>query len=476
MNTPESAATGNFSQGMNKRYSMNMTEGPLTGKIVKFALPLVATYLLQHAFHVADIIVIGNFAADKAVSLKSIGTTGDLNAMMLNLIWGVSVGANVVVAQSYGSGDRKSLVHAVHTSLALALALGAAVSVLGLVFAPQLLTLINADGIVLEKATLYWRICFAGVPFMLVYSYCSAVLRALGDTRRPLIFLTISGIVNVVLNVILVTVVKLDVAGVALATAFSQVLSAFLVLRVMMASDGPERVMLNHIRFYWPQVRRMLHIGIPAGLQGMCFSFSNVIIMSAINKLEHSAGAGNIAACQIEGVMYVIVIAMYQTAMAFAGQNYGAKKYDRARRSTLLSGGLLTAVVVLLSTIDLVWARELLGFITPERSVANQALQRLSLTLPSYFLLGWMDVLTGGLRGIGVSVKPALVTVLGVCGFRIVWVKATFPLEQFHSLWGLFISYPISWALVTLINGGLFFYLVSRLIRKQRAAELIEEP
>lgn len=453
------------------RYNINMCEGPLTGKIVKFALPLVATYLLQHAFHVADIVVIGNFAADKAVSLKSIGTTGDLNAMMLNLIWGVSVGANVVVAQCYGSGDRKSLVHAVHTSLALALLLGVMVSVLGLVFAPQLLTLINAEGEVLQKATLYWRICFAGVPFMLVYSYCSAVLRALGDTRRPLFFLTISGVVNVVLNIIFVTVVKLDVAGVALATAFSQVLSAVLVLSVMIRSEGPERIMLAHVRFYWPQVKKMLHIGIPAGLQGMCFSFSNVIIMSAINRLEHSAGAGNIAACQIEGVMYVIVIAMYQTAMAFSGQNYGAKKYDRARRSTLLSAGLLTVVVVLLSTIDLVWGRELLGVITPDRAVADQALARLSLTLPSYFLLGWMDVFTGGLRGIGVSVKPAFVTVLGVCGFRIAWVETTFPMERFHSLWGLFVSYPISWGLVALLNGGLFLYLISRLIKKQRAAE-----
>ena len=453
---------------MNRSYNMNMCEGPLTGKIVRFALPLVATYILQHAFHVADMVVIGNFAADKAVSLKSIGTTGDLNAMMLNLIWGVSVGANVVVAQCYGSGDRKSLVHAVHSSLALALALGATVSALGLVFAPRLLALINARDEVLEKGTLYWRICFCGVPFMLVYNYCSAVLRALGDTRRPLVFLSISGIANVVLNIVFVTAFKMDVAGVALATAFSQLLSAILVLRVMTTSNGPERIMLSHVRFYWPQVWRMLHIGIPAGLQGMCFSFSNVIIMSAINQLEHSAGAGNLAACQIEGVMYVIVIAMYQTAMAFSGQNYGAGKYDRARKSTLLSAGLLTAVVVVLSTIDLVWGRQLLGVITPDRAVADQALERLSLTLPSYFLLGWMDVLTGGLRGIGVSVKPALVTVLGVCGFRIVWVGTTFPMERFHSLWGLFISYPISWGLVVLINGGLFFYLISRLIAKQR--------
>ena len=450
---------------------MNMCEGPLTGKIVKFALPLVATYLLQHAFHVADMIVIGHFAANRAVSLAAIGTTGDLNAMMLNLIWGVSVGANVVVAQCYGSGDRKSLVHAVHTSLALALAFGAAVGVLGLIFAPRLLTTINASGEVLRRGTLYWRICFCGAPFMLVYSYCSAVLRALGDTRRPLIFLTISGVVNVVLNIVLVTVAKLDVAGVALATAFSQLLSAFLVLRVMTGSDGPERIMLSHVRFYWPQVKRMLHIGIPAGLQGMCFSFSNVIIMSAINQLGHYAVAGNTAACQIEGVMYVIVIAMYQTAMAFAGQNYGARKYDRARNSTLVSAGLLTVVVVTLSAIDLIWERQLIGIITPDGEVAKQAMTRLCLTLPSYFLLGWMDVLTGGLRGIGVSVKPALATVLSVCVFRIVWVKTAFPLERFHSLFGLFISYPISWALVVLLNGVLFFYLISRLIRRQRAGE-----
>ena len=236
-----------------------------------------------------------------------------------------------------------------------------------------------------------------------------------------MIFLTISGVVNVVLNIIFVTVVELDVAGVVLATAFSQLLSAVMVLRVMMRSDGPERIMPSHVRFYWPQVKRMLHIGIPAGLQGMCFSLSNVIIMSAINQLGHFAVAGNVAACQLEGVMYVIVIAMYQTAMAFSGQNYGAKKYDRVLRSTLLSAGLLTVVVVLLSTIDLVFGRQLIGVITPDRAVGDQALSRLYLTLPSYFLLGWMDVATGGLRGIGVSVKPAFVTVLGVCGFRIVW-------------------------------------------------------
>lgn len=447
---------------------MNMCEGPLTGKIVKFALPLVATYLLQHAFHVADMIVIGRFAPS-AESLAGIGTTGDLNALMLNLIWGVSVGANVVVAQCYGSGDRKSLVHAVHTSLALALALGAAVCVLGLVFAPKLLMMINARDEVLRKGTLYWRICLCGVPFMLIYNYCSAVLRALGDTRRPLIFLTISGAVNVVLNIVFVTMLHMDVAGVALATAFSQLLTAGLILFVMTTSDGPERIMLSHVRFYWPQVKRMLHIGIPAGLQGMCFSLSNVIIMSAINTLGPLAVAGNTAACQIEGVMYVIVIAMYQTAMSFAGQNYGAQKYDRARNSTLISGVLLMIVVMTLSTIGLVFGRQLIGIIRPERAVIDQAMSRMILTLPTYFLLGWMDVATGGLRGIGVSVKPALVTVLSVCIFRIVWVEMAFPLERFHSLWGLLISYPISWGLVVLFNGGLFLVLVSRLLRKRRA-------
>ena len=393
---------------------------------------------------------------------------------MLNLIWGVSVGANVVVAQCYGSGDRKSLVHAVHTSLALALLFGLTVCVLGLIFAPVLLDLINARGEVFRKGTLYWRICLCGAPFMLIYNYCSAVLRALGDTRRPLLFLTISGVVNVVLNIVFVTCFRMDVAGVALATALSQLLTAGLILFVMTTSDGPERIMLSHVRFYRPQVKRMLHIGIPAGLQGMCFSLSNVIIMSAINTLGPLAVAGNTVACQLEGVMYVIVIAMYQTAMAFSGQNYGAGKYDRVRRSTLIVAGLLTLVVAVLSTFDLVCGRQLVGIIRPERAVIDQAMSRLILTLPTYFLLGWMDVATGGLRGIGVSVKPALTTVLGVCVFRIIWVKTAFPLECFHSLWGLLISYPVSWALVVSINGGLFFYLVSRMMKRRRAEEALE--
>ena len=458
---------------MNSRiYSVNMCEGPLAGKIVRYAIPLAATYLLQHAFHVADMIVIGHFGS--SVSLAGIGTTGDLNALMLNLIWGVSVGANVVVAQCYGAKDRKSLIHAVHTSLALALFFGATVCVLGVTFAPYLLRMINARGEVLAKGTLYWRICLCGAPFMLIYSYCCAVLRALGDTRRPLIFLSISGVVNVVLNIVFVTAVKLDVAGVALATALSQMLSATMVLLVMLRSTGPERIMPKHVRFYWPQVKRMLRIGVPAGLQGMCFSISNVIIMSAINQLEHHATAGNTAACQLEGAMYVIVIAMYQTAMSFSGQNYGARKYRRVRRSVLLCAGLLTAAVVTMSSVFLIFGRQILGVITPDTVVAEQALERLGWTLPAYFLLGLMDVSTGGLRGIGVSFKPAIATVLGVCGFRVIWVKTTFPLERFHSLAGLFISYPISWGLVVLINGAMFTIMISRLIRGRQTTDAAE--
>ena len=456
------------------RYNMDMCEGALTGKIVRYAIPLVATYLLQHAFHVADMVVIGRFAANKAVSLAAIGTTGDLNALMLNLIWGVSIGANVVVAQSYGAKDRKSLIHAVHSSLALALLFGIALCVLGVTFSRSFLAGINASGEVLDKGALYWRICLCGAPFMLIYNYCCSVLRALGDTRRPLIFLSISGVVNVVLNVVFVTAVKLDVAGVALATALSQVLSAILVLLVMVRSEGPERIMLKHVRFYWPQVKRMLLIGVPAGLQGMCFSISNVIIMAAINTLGPAATAGNLLACQIEGVMYVIQLAMYQTAMAFAGQNYGARKYDRVLRSVLISAMLMCAVIVTLSIFDLVFGRQLLGIITPHPEVVEQALGRLYMTLPGYFLLGLMDVSTGGLRGIGVSVRPAVVMFLGACGFRIVWVRTTFPLERFHSLWGLLVSYPISWAIVVLINGGMFIYIVSRLMKKQRAAQTAE--
>jgi putative MATE family efflux protein len=455
---------------MNKSYNMDMCEGPLTGKIVRYALPLVATYLLQHAFHLADIIVIGQFA-ETSESLAAIGTTGDLNCLILNLIWGVSIGANVVVAQCYGAKDRRSLVHAVHTSLALALLFGALVCVAGVAFAPHMLAGINAEGEVLRKATLYWRICLFGAPFMLIYNYCCSVLRALGDTRRPLVFLSVSGVANVVLNVVFVTVFKMDVAGVALATALSQLLSAALVLRVMVESAGPEKIMLRHVRFYWPEVRRMLHIGVPAGIQGAFFSISNVIIMAAINTLGHEATAGNVAACQIEGVIYVIVIAMYQTAMAFSGQNYGAKKYERVRRSVLICAWQLTLVCLVLSAIGIVFGEQLLGFITPDRKVVAQAETRLYLTLSSYFLLGFMDIATGGLRGIGRSVFPAAVSLLGACVFRIIWVETAFERPAFHSLRGLLISYPISWGAVSLVNGGMFFLVIHLLIRKRRRAE-----
>ncbi|MBQ6352240.1 MAG: polysaccharide biosynthesis C-terminal domain-containing protein, partial [Lentisphaeria bacterium] len=323
---------------------------------------------------------------------------------------------------------------------------------------------IDVPSEVIDRSVLYWRICLCGTPFMLIYNYSCSVLRALGDTRRPLFLLTVAGVVNVVLNLVFVIVFRMDVAGVALATALSQVLSGVLVLRIMVRATGAEKVMFRHIRFYWPQVKRMLHIGIPAGLQGACFSISNVLIQQSINSIGAYAMAGNVVCCQIEGALYVLVIAVYQTAMSFSGQNYGAKRYDRSRRSVLICLGLICSFTAAVGWLSLGFGRELLGLIQPDQLVIDQAMERLRLTMSTYFLLGAMDVFTGGLRGIGRSVLPLVVSLLGACVYRIIWIWTVFP--RCRTLGSLLWSYPISWFLVTAVNGALFFIIVNRLIAR----------
>ena len=445
---------------MSRIHNIDMTEGPLLGKILRYMLPLTATYMMQHLFHFADIAVIGRFASHE--SMAAIGTTGDLNVLMLNLIWGIATGANVVVAQCYGAGDRKALTHAVHSAMALAFTLGTLVFFLGMVFAPALLRWIDVPAGVIDKSCLYWRICFVGTPFMLLYNYACAVLRALGDTRRPLYLLTLGGVVNVLLNLVFVIFFHLDVAGVALATALSQMLSGGLMLRLMLRSTGPERVMLRHVRFYWPQVRRMLYIGIPSGLNGTCWTFPNVLIQRAINSLGAYAMAGSIVSCQLEGVLYVIVIAVYQTAMSFAGQNYGAKRYDRVRRSILICLGVICSINAVGGWLSIVWGRELLRMIKPDALVVEQAMVRLRITMSAYFVLGAMDTFTGGLRGMGRSISPLVVTLLGACVYRIVWIWTVFP--RYRTLGSLLVTYPAAWFFIAAVNGTMFFIIVKRLI------------
>ena len=444
---------------MSRDHTVDMTEGPLFGKIVRYVLPLVATYLLQHLFHFADIVVIGRFASHE--SMAAIGTTGDLNILMLNLIWGISTGANVVVAQSYGAGDRKSLTHAVHSAMALAFFFGMLVFVLGMIFAPAMLRGIDVPDEVIDRSCVYWRICFVGTPFMLVYNYACSVLRALGDTRRPLYLLTLGGVVNVLLNLLFVIVFRMDVAGVALATALSQLLSGVLMLRLMLVSTGPERIIPRHVRFYWPQVRRMLYIGIPSGLQGSCWTIPNVLMQRAINSLGAYAMAGSIVSCQLEGVLYVIVIAMYQTAMSFAGQNYGAKRYDRVRRCVLICLGVICSINAG-GWLCIAFGRGLLRMIKPDELVVEQGFERLRILMSTYFILGAMDIFSGGMRGIGRSISPLVVTVLGAFVYRIIWIWTVFP--RYRTLESLLLTYPISWTFIATVNGTMFFFIIKRLI------------
>ncbi len=439
-----------------------MLQGPLLKNIILYTIPIILTSLLQLLFNAADLVIVGRFCG--SVCVAAVGATGAITNLIVNLFVGLSVGSGVSVAHAMGGREEETAHRTVHTTLPLALVSGVALTVIGVFLAKPLLHLMGTPDDVLPLSAKYMQIYFAGMTFSMVYNFCASILRAVGDTRSPLIYLSLAGVINVGLNVVFVTVLGMDVDGVALATIISQAVSAFLVVRAMMRRTDACRLDLRKMRFYRPQVLKILRIGLPAGIQGSLFSISNVLIQSSINSFGSVFMSGSAAAGNIEGFVYVVMNAFHQTAVNFIGQNMGARKYNRIRMifweclSCVMIAGVVVGVAFYCAA---PWLLSI--YITDSLEAIQYGIMRMGYLCLPYFLCGLMDVASGALRGLGASLEPMLVTVLGVCGFRIGWIYTIFQIPEYHTPECLFLSYPISW----LLTYAVLFIAFLRVFKKQ---------
>ncbi|WP_207732847.1 MULTISPECIES: MATE family efflux transporter [Erysipelotrichaceae] len=441
---------------MKRSYEMDMCHGPLFSKIIMFAIPLILSGVLQLLFNAADIVVVGRFTGSHA--LAAVGSTSSLINLLVNLFIGVSVGANVLLGKFCGAQDYKNASETVHTAIYIAIWGGVIMIFAGLILARPLLELMGTPMDVIDLSVLYMRIYFIGMPAFMIYNFGAAILRAVGDTKRPLYFLTVAGVVNVLFNLLFVIVFKMGVAGVALATIISETISAGLIILSLMQSDGILRLHLKEMKFHKDKVAGMLKIGLPAGLQGMIFNISNVLIQSSVNSFGSVVMAGNTAASNIEGFVYTSMNAIYQTSLSFTSQNMGAKQYHRIDKILLQCLGVVTAVGLVLGVGAFLCGHTLLGIYSSSEDVITHGISRLSVVSASYFLCGIMDVMVGSLRGMGYSIMPMLVSLTGACLFRVIWIFTIFQME--HTLFSLYISYPISWILT--FSAHVICYLVVR--------------
>ena len=444
-----------------KKYEMDMCSGSILKKMLLFSLPLMCSSILQLLFNAADIIVVGNFAGDN--SLAAVGANTALINLMVNFFMGFSVGANVLVAGYYGAKREEDLSKTIHTAIMLSIYSGIILTAVGVLFARQLIIMMQTPEEVVELASVYLRIYFCGMTATMLYNFGSAILRAIGDTKRPLYYLMFSGIINVVLNLIFVIPLKMDVAGVALATVISQCISAFLVIRCMIKEKGSIHLDVKKLGIDRDKFLRILQIGLPASFQGIVFSLSNVVIQSSVNSFGKIAVAGNSAAANIEGFVYVAMNAFHQSAISFTSQNIGAAKYERVNRILYTAEGCVIVVGLLLGNLASLLGRPLLGLYTSSTEVINSGLKRLNVICSTYALCGMMDVIVGSLRGMGYSVVPMIVSLIGACGLRLVWIFTGFQMEPFHSLTGLYITYPVSWFITFAAHSVCFI-----VIRKKR--------
>ena len=425
-----------------RRYDIDMLNGPVLPKLLSFALPLMLSSMLQLTFNAADVIVVGRFEGDAA--LAAVGANGALINLLVNLFLGLSVGANVVVAQCCGAGDYRQTSEAVHTSIALSLVGGVLVGAVGFLFSGFFLGLMSTPEEVLPLATSYMRIYFLGMPANMLYNFGAAILRAIGDTRRPLTYLTLAGVVNVALNLLFVIAFGMGVSGVALATIISQLISAALVTLCLIRTDGAIHLDVRRIRLYADKVWRIAKVGLPAGLQGMVFSLSNVLIQSTVNSFGKSVVAGNTTASNLEGYIYVAMNSIYQAAITFTGQNVGARRYERIGRVARDSLMVVFAIGAAMGGLLMLFKRQLFGIYTSDEAVMAAAAMRTAIIAPTYFLCGMMDTTVGLLRGMGSSILPMVVSIVGVCVLRVVWILTIFRADP--TLTMLYVSYPISWA------------------------------
>lgn len=435
---------------MSSKNQINMTEGAIFGKLIQFSVPLILSSLLQLIFNAADIIVVGRFAGDN--SLAAVGSTGSLINLLINLFMGLSVGTNVVAAHYFGAGRSKDLQDTVHTSILLSIYSGIILTVVGVIGSKYILILMQAPTEVLNLATLYLKIYFGGITATMIYNFGSAILRAKGDTKRPLYILFTAGVMNLILNLIFVICFKMDVAGVAWATVISQCFSAACVIIILIRETDDFHLNLKKLHINSHIFTKIVKIGLPAGFQGIMFSFSNVIIQSSVNSFGAITIAGNSAACNLEGFIYTSMNGFSQGSLTFCSQNLGARKTDRIRKVVWISQGCIVVIGAVLSGIFLLFGRSLLGIYSTSPDVIEAGMVRLWIIFTTYYLCGMMDGMANCIRGIGHSLMPVISSLCGACLFRIIWLFTIFQIPQFHTPFCIYITYPISWILTFVAN------------------------
>lgn len=444
-----------------KKFEIDMCNGSIMDKLISFSIPLMISSMLQLTFNAVDIIVVGRFSGSDA--LAAVGATTALIAVFINLFIGISLGANVLAARFYATGKGQEMSDTVHTAILFAVLSGIFMTFMGLTLSPFALKIMGTPDHIIGQSTLYMRIYFLGMPFFMVYNYGASILRAVGDTKRPLLFLIVAGLMNTALNLILVIVFRLGVAGVAIGTVASQLVSGVLVLRCLYLSDGSYQFRFRKLAIKGTYLRQIFQVGIPAGIQSTVINISNALLQSSVNSFGSTAMAGYTAANNILGFLYFSVNAVTQACMSFTSQNYGLRKFkrmDRVLRDCMI---LSVGISLVMGGLAYFFGNQLLHIYTDQQKVVACGMEILSFTTTSYFFCGLMDLFPGALRGMGFSTVPMILSIIGTVGTRIVWIYGLFPSHR--SLAFLFLSYPVSWIITILMQLVCFVY-VRRKVRR----------
>ena len=453
---------------MQKSIKQDFTEGSLFFKITAFAIPIILTGILQSLYNMADNIVVGKFSGDPT-ALAAVGSTSSLVNMIINVMMGISAGASIVVSHAYGAKQDSVLSRAVHTAMSFSAILGVAFMTMAIFISRPTLALMGTHLDLLDSATLYMRIICCGIPASAVYNFAAAILRSVGDSRTPLFILASSGLLNVLLNLVFVIVFNMSVAGVALATIISQYISAIVAVAILIKRRRESYgIRPRELGIDTKILGRILRFGIPASIQSSLFGISNVLITTAINGFEQAVISAKTIAGNIEGILYVTLNSYMHVAMTASGQNFGARKPERIKRSVLYCIIQVVAIGIIGGQLMLLFGEPLANlYIDPtdpaREAVLARSMEQMTVLLSTYFLCGIMESLSGSLRGLGYSTSPMIMCIVGVCGIRILWILTAFKLETMHTPTGLFIVYPISWIATSLMLGGTLVYALKRI-------------
>lgn len=456
-----------------KKHEIDMVNGPILKKMLIFAFPLMFSSILQMLFNAADIIVVGRFAGDN--SLAAVGSTTSLINLLTNLFIGLSVGSNVLAGKYFGGRKTEKLNEAVHTSVTISLISGVALAVIGFIAAEPILRLMQTPDTVVHLAALYMRILFLGMPAMMLYNFGSAILRAKGDTRRPLYYLMMAGVVNVGLNLFFVIKFHMDVAGVATATVISECLSATLVIRCLFKEEEGFRLSFKKLGIHKEHLKSILRVGLPSGFQGVLFSVSNVIVQASINSFGDITMAGSAAASNIENFVYFGMNAFYQAAISFTSQNVGARRYDRVQPIMIRSVMCAAVTGLVLGNLSYLLGNTLLGIYSSSAPVIAEGMKRLAVICTTYAFCGVMDTMVGVLRGLGYSIVPMIVSLVGACLLRIVWIATIFQIDAFHTPTIVYLSYPVTWFITMLAHIACYIFIMKHIKKELPNESLIGE-